>query len=136
MVDIIALKCPQCNANIEIESGRKNCFCTYCGTPIFLDDGSKTITYHTVDEARIQEDQTNRILKLKEYEHEEQKNKLSAKIKLYLLIGWVISLILFIILSVVTVDNVGFSIYQILLILDIILGIKVIQSIIKDAKNK
>ena len=44
MIKTVSLKCPECNANLEIEEGRKRCFCQYCGTKIMLDDGSCTYT--------------------------------------------------------------------------------------------
>lgn len=50
---VISLTCPGCGANLSMEDGRKQCFCQYCGMKIMLDDES--ITYRTVDEARIKE---------------------------------------------------------------------------------
>lgn len=50
---LVSLTCPGCGANLSIEDGRKQCFCQYCGMKIMLDDES--ITYRTVDEARIKE---------------------------------------------------------------------------------
>lgn len=50
---VVSLICPGCGANLSIEDGRKQCFCQYCGMKIMLDDES--ITYRTVDEARIKE---------------------------------------------------------------------------------
>ena len=40
---IIAYKCPQCGANLEIEQGRKEVFCSFCGTKLFIDDETKTM---------------------------------------------------------------------------------------------
>lgn len=50
---VISLTCPGCGSNLSTEDGRKQCFCQYCGMKIMLDDES--ITYRTVDEARIKE---------------------------------------------------------------------------------
>ena len=52
---MIACRCPSCGANLQIEEGKKKVFCTYCGTPILVDDENRTVTYRTVDEARIRE---------------------------------------------------------------------------------
>ena len=130
-MEMTALTCSACGANIQIEAGKKSCFCPCCGTQFSLDDGSKVITYRTVDEARMQEDETNRILKLKEYEQERLKNKLSNRIEWYILIGWAVSIVVFIILSVTTEDEV----YQMILIIDIVLGVKVIRSAIEAQKR-
>ena len=49
------ITCPKCGGTIHIPSHEKTCYCTYCGAQLFFDDGSRTITYRTVDEARIKE---------------------------------------------------------------------------------
>ena len=77
------LVCPSCGANVEIEEGRKSCFCSYCGNKIYLDDEVKRveITKHTIytDEARIKEIEANeRIFRMKnelEIEYQKQKNR-------------------------------------------------------------
>lgn len=70
MVKMIALKCPECGAKLQIEDGRKECFCQYCGHKILLDDGSveTTYTYRKVDEARIKEAEVDKLIRLKELE--------------------------------------------------------------------
>lgn len=37
------LKCPECNANIEIEEDHSFCYCQYCGCKILVDDEVTTI---------------------------------------------------------------------------------------------
>lgn len=66
MVNVISLKCPECGANISVEAGRKECFCTYCAAKIIIDDGSTTHTYRKVDEARIKEAEVSEKIRLKE----------------------------------------------------------------------
>ena len=70
MVKMIALKCPECGAKLQIEDGHKECFCQYCGHKILLDDGSveTTYTYRKVDEARIKEAEVDKLIRLKELE--------------------------------------------------------------------
>lgn len=50
---IIPIICPNCHANIEVQEGKQYCFCTYCGTKLFLDDESITFVYR--DEAKLKE---------------------------------------------------------------------------------
>ena len=38
------LKCPECNANLEIEDNLESCFCKYCGCQIFIDDEKQEYT--------------------------------------------------------------------------------------------
>ena len=40
---IIAYKCPPCGANLEIEQGRKEVFCSFRGTKLFIDDETRTM---------------------------------------------------------------------------------------------
>ena len=40
---IIAYKCPQCGANLEIEQDRKEVYCSFCGTKLFIDDETRTM---------------------------------------------------------------------------------------------
>ena len=38
-VNLIEVKCPNCNAQLKIGSDRQMFFCEYCGAQVFLDDG-------------------------------------------------------------------------------------------------
>ena len=35
---LIAVKCPQCGADLQMEKDQKTCFCEYCGCRILIDD--------------------------------------------------------------------------------------------------
>ena len=82
------LKCPECRANIEIEEGRKSCFCSYCGCKIVLDEEKQEHTYNynynyvKRDEARIRENERKEKVRLSELEYEERKDKRDNKIGL------------------------------------------------------
>lgn len=70
---LISLKCPECKADLNIEEGRKMCYCQYCGTRILIDDNSSTRTYRKIDEARIKEAEVDKAIRLKELEIEQMK---------------------------------------------------------------
>lgn len=72
-----ACQCPNCNAQISLDDSRDFGFCQYCGTKIMLDDYRST--HRVVDEARIQETETDRIIRLRELELEEKENERSRK---------------------------------------------------------
>jgi len=38
---IVTLKCPECEAVLEIDKEKDFCFCQYCGAKIILDDEKK-----------------------------------------------------------------------------------------------
>ena len=50
---LIQLKCPSCEADLELKEGRNQYFCPYCGSKVFLDDN--TIVHVYRDEARLRE---------------------------------------------------------------------------------
>lgn len=70
---LISLKCPECKVDLNIEEGRKICYCQYCGTKILIDDNSSTRTYRKIDEARIKEAEVDKAIRLKELEIEQMK---------------------------------------------------------------
>ena len=52
---LITLRCTNCGADLQIDSERKEAYCTFCGTKLFVDDESIRITNRIVDEARLKE---------------------------------------------------------------------------------
>ena len=63
--------CPSCGASLNLDDENRDFgFCQYCGTKIMLDDFR--VTHRVVDEARIREDETNRIIRMREMEMEER----------------------------------------------------------------
>ena len=44
----IEIECPKCGATLNIDENRKECFCSYCGNKLIIDDGSRKFTHeHT-----------------------------------------------------------------------------------------
>ena len=72
-----ACQCPSCGAQISLDDSREFGFCQYCGTKIMLDDFRST--HRVVDEARIHETETDRIIRLRELEIEEKEADRSRK---------------------------------------------------------
>ena len=52
MIQLIKLQCPNCSANLEVDSSLKQCFCQYCGTKLLINNENEK-TIHIVDEAEI-----------------------------------------------------------------------------------
>ena len=52
---LVAMTCPECKANIDVDmtGNRKFTFCQYCGSKIFLDDGTKHIKFSYEDVAKV-----------------------------------------------------------------------------------
>ena len=60
-MNIVDIKCPHCGGELHIGNDRKDCFCEYCGSHLFFDNGDRTVTNINVirDEARIKEAEVN-----------------------------------------------------------------------------
>lgn len=78
---IIPIKCPSCGASLDIQDGRKNCFCQYCGEHIHLDDENRVITNVQIvrNEAQIKEAEIK--AKRLEFEIEQQREQKKAEEK-------------------------------------------------------
>ncbi len=84
------LKCPACGASIEVEKGRESCFCSYCGTKVYVDDEvhrveiTKNINYHKTytDEAKIRKVESEERMHEQEFAERraERKDKKWAKL--------------------------------------------------------
>jgi transcription elongation factor Elf1 len=79
--------CPNCNAGISVEDdSREFAFCQYCGTKIMLDDHRETHRY--VDEAKVRQAETDRMIRLRELEMQEEEQKRKNRIRSVLLKIW------------------------------------------------
>ena len=72
-IQFISVKCPECGADLSIESGREFAFCSYCGTKVMVSNDNEHI-YRTIDEAGIKQAETEREIRLRELELEEREN--------------------------------------------------------------
>ena len=70
-VQLISVKCPECGAQLNIEEGREQAFCTYCGAKILLHNENEYI-YRHIDEAGIKQAETDRIIRMKQMEYAER----------------------------------------------------------------
>lgn len=62
--------CPNCSAQISLDERRDFGFCPYCGTKIMLDDYRST--HRIVDEAKVHEAETERLVRLRQLEMKEK----------------------------------------------------------------
>lgn len=80
-----AVKCPECGAEFDIEEGRKQAFCSYCGTRILINNDNEHI-YRTIDEAEIKKAEAEQIIRMRELdllekEREQAEKQRSMKVK-------------------------------------------------------
>ena len=72
---LISVKCPDCGQTLSIEENRTQAFCTYCGAKVLISNENEYV-FRQVDEAGIQKAETERLIKLKELELQEQREML------------------------------------------------------------
>ncbi len=77
-IQFVSVKCPDCGAELSIDNAREFAFCTYCGAKVMVHNDNEHI-YRNIDEARIKEAETERILRLRELELEEKENNRGRK---------------------------------------------------------
>lgn len=64
MARLIVMKCPKCEASIQLDPDQRVAFCSYCGTQLLFDNEREytlnnnstvdlNVTYHEIDEAAI-----------------------------------------------------------------------------------
>ncbi len=106
-IQFISVKCPDCGAELSIDNTREFAFCTYCGAKVMVHNENEHI-YRNIDEARIKEAETDRIIRLKQLEMEE-KNDVSRKT---LIIAWLIATGILLLIGIIgmTIDNEGMGI--------------------------
>ena len=79
-VKLISVKCPECGATLNIEEGREQAFCTYCGTKVLLHNENEYI-YRHIDESGVKQDASDRIVRMKQMELAEKKRADAEKTK-------------------------------------------------------
>lgn len=79
-IKLISVKCPECGANLPIEEGREQLFCSYCGTKVIITNDNEHV-YRYVDDAQIKMAETKRIIQLKRIEAAERKRMAEEKTK-------------------------------------------------------
>ena len=90
-IQFVSVKCPECGAALNIEEGREQIFCSYCGTKIMVHNDNEHI-YRHIDEAGIKQAETDRIVRMKQMEIAEKKRLASermtkTKIKISLILA-------------------------------------------------
>ncbi|MCM1529017.1 MAG: hypothetical protein NC093_03375 [Alistipes sp.] len=73
-IKLIAIKCPSCNANLEMEKGRTEMFCIYCGTKVMLSNDNERI-YRRIDDAEILKQKNKKLQLILEDKEKNRKDK-------------------------------------------------------------
>jgi DNA-directed RNA polymerase subunit RPC12/RpoP len=96
-ITLNSVKCPECGATLPIEEGRTQVFCSYCGAKVIITNENEHI-YRHIDEAGIKQAETNRMVRMRELDLEEQRAAQGNSLKKILTIIWMaLSLIVLVI---------------------------------------
>ena len=103
-----SVKCPECGANLQIEEGRTQVFCSYCGTKIIITNENEHI-YRHIDEADIRKAETDRMVRMRRLNMEEQGSSLKKTMTIiWMAVSLIIILICIIEMSVLDRFTNGF----------------------------
>lgn len=69
MINLIKLQCPNCGANLEVDSSLKQCFCLYCGAKMLLNNGNE-YTIRIIDDAKIKEAELQHDLEVRKLQEQ------------------------------------------------------------------
>ena len=126
MANMLAIRCPECGARTNMDFDRKKCYCSYCGTELFFDNGSNSITYNPpyrqVNEVRFFEPDKQKEPVPAQSEAPNKHDKTKLIVGAILIISWLISFIVLAAISVSVYGNERSS-YRGLLLVDIVLGL-------------
>ncbi len=103
---LISVKCPGCGQTLSIEDSRTQAFCSYCGAKVLISN-EKEFVFRQVDEAGIKKAETERLVRLKEMELQEQREKQSWNLRRMLTGIWLI--VSAVLLTVIIVKMAGSS---------------------------
>ncbi|WP_294751809.1 hypothetical protein [uncultured Ruminococcus sp.] len=72
-MEIKSIICPRCGATLEISEDFKQCFCSFCGSKMIIDDGTRTV--RIIDEAKLKEID----LKRDEFEYKKEQETINSQ---------------------------------------------------------
>ena len=128
-----SMKCNNCGATLELDIDNMIAYCPYCGKKLMFDIDQLDEIIKAREQTKQVYKQEEEMTKRAQMQKDKEVNYISAKTKiaLILILTWIISILVLIGLSMKTLDNVNFSPYQLILILDIVGGIIVLKNAVK-----
>lgn len=139
-IKAVSIKCPECGASLDVEEGRKQIFCEYCGAKILLENENEYI-YRHIDEAEVKRAEGEKEIEIKKLELENRKQEADekanhAKIKIGVCAA-IIAALVFVILALFSDNGEEYtSLFMTLLLMVILLAFTVGPEKIKEKKNK
>jgi DNA-directed RNA polymerase subunit RPC12/RpoP len=101
----VSIKCPECGAALDIEEGRNQVFCSYCGTKIKIENDNEYVC-RNIDEAKVKQVEAEQMLRMREMELEEKEQERTRKSKR---VAYIVAGILFVVGLIVFTIEAGFA---------------------------
>ena len=109
-VKVISIKCPECSAILDVEEGREEVFCTYCGNKIKVQNENEYI-YRHVNDAEVYRAETDRLVRMKELELAEKRRMASENSKKTSFVLSIISIVIGILLFIIGYKKATYRYY-------------------------
>lgn len=77
-IKLISIRCPECGASLDIEEGRKQVFCSYCGAKILVQNENEYVLRY-VDDAELKQTEADLMVKMKQLDISEKKRLAEEK---------------------------------------------------------
>lgn len=109
-IKMIAVECPRCGAQLDVEEDREYAFCSYCGTKILIENDNE-YTYRHIDEARVYEAKTDRYVRMEQLKRDNRDDERDNDLKRIKIIGMIaliaVGAILMVLASLLDNDGLG-----------------------------
>lgn len=101
-IQFVSIKCPECEAALDIEEGRQYFFCSYCGTKVMVQNENE-YTYRHIDEASIKQAETDRMVRMRQLDMEEHISTQGSGLKKILTSIWIVLSLIIITICIVNI---------------------------------
>ena len=129
-MELVALRCPKCNGELEVHEGQKRTFCKYCGSQILLDEGNRII--NVIDEARLREIKLNKEVSDfdRKLQNEEDRGRYKSASQRQ---GWIIlSIVLHVVFTLLFSGAVMYqSVFAIIAAICVWIGFPILLAVVK-----
>lgn len=99
-IHYISVKCPECGANLPMEEGRTEMFCSYCGSKVVMYNDNEHI-YRHIDEAKIKKAEAEKEIRMRELDLAEKAVTQWSSLRKVLTVLWIVLTLVIIALCIV-----------------------------------
>ncbi len=102
-IKFVSVKCPECGAALDVEEGRKQIFCSYCGSKVMIENDNEYI-YRHIDEAGIKQAETDRMVRMRELDFAEKQSMQGNGVKKVLTSIWIVLSLIIVAICIIKIS--------------------------------